>query len=53
MKTVRLQILTTGEVRERLADFGAAVPEDPTAEQLANLYAEYLEVLPPGVDVVG
>jgi hypothetical protein len=53
MKIVRLLILDEGEVRERLAQLGAEVPEAITADQLANLYAENLEALPPGVDVVG
>jgi len=53
MKIVRLLILDQEDVRERLAELGAAVPEMPTAAQLANLYSEYLEAMPPGVDVVG
>jgi len=53
MKIVRLLILTVDEVRDRIAEFGAEVPEGLTADQLANLYAEHLEKLPDDVDVVG
>jgi len=53
MKIVRLLILDEEDVEERLAQLGADVPEALTADQLANLYSEYLEVMPPDVDVVG
>lgn len=53
MKIVRLLILDEEEVRARLAQLGAEVPEALSADQLANLYAENLEALPPDVDVVG
>jgi hypothetical protein len=53
MKIVRLLILDKGDVRERLARLGADVPEGMTAEQLADLYSEWLEKLPAGVDLVG
>ncbi len=53
MKIVRLLILDEDEVRERLAQLGAEVPEALNAGQLANLYSEHLETLPPDVDVVG
>lgn len=53
MNIVRLLILDEEEVKERLVQLGADVPEPLTADQLANLYAEHLEVMPPGVDVVG
>ena len=53
MKTVRLLILDKEDVKERLAQFGADVPERLTANQLANLYAESLEELPTDVDLVG
>ena len=53
MKIVRLLILTENEVRDRIAEFGAAVHQGRTADQLANLYAEHLETLPDDVDVVG
>ena len=53
MKIVRLLILTENEVRDRIAEFGAEVPEGLTADQLASLYAEHLEKLPHDVDMVG
>ena len=53
MKIVRLLILTENEVRDRIEEFGAEVPEGLKADQLANLYAEHLEKLPDDVDVVG
>jgi hypothetical protein len=53
MKIVRLLILNQAEVRQRLAGLGADVPETLTAGQLADLYCEYLEAMPPGVDVMG
>jgi len=53
MKIVRLLILDKEEVRERLAQLGAEVPEGLTADQLANLYSEWLEKLPADVDLVG
>jgi len=53
MKIVRLQILDKEDVKERLAQLGADVPEGLTANQLANLYSESLEELPTDVDLVG
>jgi len=53
MKIVRLQILDKEDVKERLAQFGADVPEGLKADQLANLYSEWLEELPTDVDLVG
>jgi hypothetical protein len=53
MKIVRLLILDKRDVRERLVQLGADVPEGLTAHQLANLYSEWLEKLPPNVDLVG
>ena len=53
MKIVRLLILDKDELRERLVQLGAEAPEGLTADQLGNLYAEWLEKLPAGVDVVG
>ena len=53
MKIVRLLILDKEEVRERLVQLGAEVPEGLTADQLANLYSEWLEKLPADVDLVG
>jgi hypothetical protein len=53
MKTVRLLILDKEEVRERLVQLGAEVPEGLTADQLGNLYSEWLEKLPADVDLVG
>lgn len=53
MKIVRFLILTENEVRDRITESGAEVPEGLTADQLANLYAEHLEKLPDDVDVVG
>ena len=53
MKIVRFLILTENEVRDRITESGAEVPEGLTADQLANLYAEHLERLPDDVDVVG
>ena len=53
MKIVRLLILQKEDVRERLAQLGAEVPEGLTADQLGNLYSEWLETLPAGVDLVG
>jgi hypothetical protein len=53
MKIVRLLILDKEDVKERLAQFGADVPEGLTANQLANLYSEGLEELPTDVDLVG
>jgi hypothetical protein len=53
MKIVRLLILDIEEVRERLVQLGADVPERLTADQLGNLYSEWLEKLPADVDVVG
>ena len=53
MKIVRLLILDKEDVRERLVQLGAEVPEGLTADQLGNLYSEWLEELPAGVDVVG
>jgi hypothetical protein len=53
MKIVRLLILDREDVKERLAQLGADVPEGLTADQLANLYSEWLEEMPADVDVVG
>jgi hypothetical protein len=43
MKIVRLLILDKEDVREELVQLGAEVPERLTADQLGNLYAEWLE----------
>jgi hypothetical protein len=53
MKIVRLLILDKEEVKERLARLGAELREGQSAEELANLYSEWLEELPEGADVVG
>ena len=53
MKIVRLLILDKEDVKERLAQLGADLPEGLTADQLANLYSEWLEKMPADVDVVG
>ena len=53
MKIVRLLILEKEDVRERLVQLGADVPEGLTADQLANLYSEWLEKMPADVDLVG
>ncbi len=53
MKIVRLLILDKNDVKERLAQLGADVPEGLTADQLANLYSEWLEELATDVDLVG
>jgi hypothetical protein len=53
MKIVRLLILDEEEVKERLAQLGSDVPEGLTADQLANLYSEWLEKMPADVDLVG
>ena len=53
MKVVRLLILDKDDVREKLVQLGADVPEELTAEQLANLYSEWLEKLPADADLVG
>ena len=53
MKVVRLLILDKEDVKERLAQLGADVPEGLMAEQLANLYSEWLEEMPADVDLVG
>jgi hypothetical protein len=53
MKIVRLLILDKEDVRERLVQLGAEVPEGLTADQLGNLYSEWLEKLPADVDLVG
>ena len=52
MKIVRLLILDKEDVKERLVQFGADV-QGLTAEELANLYSEWLEKLPADVDLVG
>ena len=41
------------DVREKLVQLGADVPEGLTADQLANLYSAWLEEMPADVDVVG
>jgi hypothetical protein len=53
MKIVRLLIVTAEDVKGRLAQLGVDVPEGLTADQLANLYSEWLEELPADVDLVG
>ena len=53
MKIVRLLLLDKEDVRERLVQAGADVPEGLTTDQLANLYSEWLEKLPTDVDLVG
>ena len=53
MKIVRLLILDKEDVKERLAQLGADMPEGLTADQLANLYSEWLEKMPADVDLVG
>ena len=53
MKIVKLLILDKEDVKERLAQLGADVPEGITTDQLANLYSEWLEKLPTDVDLVG
>jgi len=53
MKIVRLLILDRDDVEERLVQLGADVSEGLTAEQLANLYSEWLEDMPADVDLVG
>ena len=53
MKIVRLLILDKENVKERLAQLGADVPEGLTADQLANMYSEWVEELPTDVDLVG
>ena len=52
MKIVRLLILDKGDVKERLAQLGAEVSEGLTADQLANLYSEWLEEMPADADLV-
>ena len=52
MKIVRLLILDKEDVKERLAQLGADVPEGLTADKLGNLYSEWLEKLPADVDLV-
>jgi hypothetical protein len=53
MKIVRLLLLEKEDVRERLVQLGADVPEGLTADKLGNLYSEWLEELPADVDMVG
>jgi hypothetical protein len=53
MKIVRLLILDKEDVKERLAQLGAEVREGQTADQLANLYSQWLEKMPADVDLVG
>ena len=53
MKIVRLLILDKEDVKERLSQLGADVPEGLTADQLSNLYSEWLEKLPADVDLMG
>jgi len=53
VKIVRLLILDKEDVKERLAQLGVDVPEGLTADQLGNLYSEWLEKLPADVDLVG
>jgi hypothetical protein len=53
MKNVRLPILDKENVKERLADLGANVSEGLKADQLANLYSEWLDNISGNVNVVG
>ena len=53
MKIVRLLILDKEDVKERLAQLGADVSDGLTADELANLYSEWLEQMPADVDLVG
>ena len=53
MKIVRLLILDKEDVKERLAQLGAEIREGQTADQLANLYSQWLEKMPADVDLVG
>ena len=53
MKTVRLPILDKEDVKERLAHLGADESEGLKADQLANLYSEWLEKMPADVDLFG
>ena len=53
MKIVRLPILDKEDVKERLAHLGANVSEELKADQLANLYSEWLKEMPADVDLVG
>jgi hypothetical protein len=53
MKIVRLLILDKEDVKEKLAQLGADVPEGIKADQLANLYSEWLDEMPADVDLVG
>jgi len=53
MKIVRLLILTKEDVKERLIQLGADVPEGLTTDQLGNLYSEWLDEMPTDVDLVG
>ena len=53
MKTVRLPILDKENVKQRLAHLGADVSERIKADQLANLYSEWLKEMPADVDLVG
>ena len=53
MKIVTLLILDKEDVKDRLAQLGADVSEGLTADQLANLYSEWLEQMPADVDLVG
>jgi hypothetical protein len=52
MKIARLLILEKEDVRERLVQLGADVPDGLTADQLGNLYSEWLEQMPADVDLV-
>ena len=53
VKIVRLLILDKEDVKERLTQLGVDVPKGLTADQLGNLYSEWLEELPADVDLVG
>jgi hypothetical protein len=53
MKITRLPILGKEDVKEGLAHLGADVSEGLKADQLANLYSEWLEEMPADVDLVG
>jgi len=53
MKIVKLPILDKKDVKERLAQLGADVSEGITADQLTNLYSEWLKEMPANVNLVG
>jgi hypothetical protein len=53
MKIARLPILNKEDVKERIAHLGANMFERIKADQLANLYSEWLKEVPADVDLVG